>query len=75
MGRRALMGFIPISLGGTARSISKARMSVKSIALILIHRQRRFKKILERDADGYEGKKRLTPQVQIGNPYKLEVPQ
>jgi hypothetical protein len=37
----------PKSLGETARSISKARISVKSRALILIHRQRRFKKILD----------------------------
>jgi hypothetical protein len=41
------MGFIPISLSETARSISKARMSVKSIALILIHRQRRFKMLMD----------------------------
>ena len=54
------MGTNPISLCGTARSISKARMSVKSRALILIHRQGRFKKILEHDDDnGYDqrGKK------------------
>jgi hypothetical protein len=40
------VGLDPISLGETARSISKARMSVKSSALVLIHRhqQRRFKK-------------------------------
>ena len=64
MGRRPLMGFIPISLGETARSISKARMSVKSIAFILIHRQRRFKKILEHDADGYdEGGKKKTHSI------------
>ena len=37
----------PKSLGETARSISKARISVKSRALVLIHRQRRFKKILD----------------------------
>ena len=42
-----LVGFNPISLGETARSISKARMSVKRRALVLIHRQRTFKKILE----------------------------
>ena len=47
--------------------ISKARMSVKSRALILIHRQRRFKKILghdddDDDDDGYDqrGKKNKT---------------
>ena len=41
-----LVGRDPKSLGETASSISKARMSVKSSALILIHRQRRFKKKL-----------------------------
>ena len=66
-----LVGCDPISLGETARSISNARMSVKSSALVLIHRER---KILEHDADEYE-KKRLTPQVKIENQYKLEVPQ
>ena len=39
-----LVGLDPISLGETARSISKARMSVKSSALILIHRQKIIKK-------------------------------
>ena len=40
------MALDPKSLGETARSISKARMSVKSRALVLIHRQ---KKIQEKD--------------------------
>ena len=46
-----LVGLDPKSLGETARSISKARMSVKSRALVLIHRQR---KILEHNADEYD---------------------
>ena len=73
-----LVGFNPISLGETARSISKARMSVKRRALVLRHRQRTFKKILEHDVDGYYDQRkkiRLTPQVKIGNRYMLEVPQ
>ena len=37
----------PKSLGEIARSISKARMSVKRRALVLMDRQRNFKKILE----------------------------
>ena len=48
----------PISLCETARSISKARMSMKSSALILIHSQRRIKKLLEYDADKYNQRKR-----------------
>ena len=58
----------PISLCETARSISKARMSMKSSALILvIHSQRKFKKMLEYDADKYDQRKKikLTPQVKI----------
>ena len=41
------VGLDPKSLGETARSISKARMSVKSSALVLIHWQRRS--LLEQD--------------------------
>ena len=49
-------------------------MSGKSSALILIHRQRRFKKILEHDVDAYEQKKKgPTLQLQIENRYKIEV--
>ena len=47
-------------LGETTRSFSKARMSMKSSALVLIHRQRN---LLEHDADsdGYDSdqKKRI----------------
>jgi hypothetical protein len=35
------VGFDPKSVGDTARSISKARMSVKRSALVLIHRQKK----------------------------------
>jgi hypothetical protein len=65
----------PKSLCETARSISKARMSMKRSALVLVHRQRR--KLLEHHADGYDQRKRkrLTPQVKIENRYKLEVHQ
>ena len=38
------VGRDPKSLGETARSISKARMSVKSSALVLIHIKKRVKK-------------------------------
>ena len=37
------VGRDPISLAETARSISKARMSVKSSALVLMHRKRGYK--------------------------------
>ena len=37
MGRRMLVGRDPKSLGETARSISNARISVNSSALVLIH--------------------------------------
>ena len=46
----------PKSPGETARSISKARMSVKSRALILIHSRR----ILEHNADEYDLTKNKT---------------
>ena len=49
------VAFDPKSLGETARSISKARMSMKSSALVLIHRQKR---LLEHDADGYDQRKK-----------------
>ena len=45
------VGFNPISLGETARSISKARMSVKSKALVLIHRQRKIRKNIRNGCD------------------------
>ena len=38
------MGLDPISLNETARSTSKARIRVKSSALVLTHSQRRFNK-------------------------------
>ena len=56
-----LVALDPKSLGEIARSISKARMSVKSKAFVLIRRQRRFMKkkyILELDADGYDQRKK-----------------
>jgi hypothetical protein len=46
-----LIALDPKSLGETARSISKARMSVKSRALVLVHTQRRFRKKIRRDVD------------------------
>ena len=67
--------FGPKSLGETARSISKARMSVKSRALVLIHMQKRFEKSIRHDTDQGENKIRLTLQVKNENRYKLEVPQ
>ena len=72
------MGRDPKSLGETARSISKARMSVKSSALVLIHRKKKIQRKILEHVDGYhpEGRKlRLTPQVKIENRYKIEVPQ
>ena len=53
------VGLDPKSLGGTARSISKARMSVKSSALVLIHRQR---KLLEHNVDGYNQRTHSTSE-------------
>ena len=61
----------PKSLAETARSISKALMSMKSSALVLIH----SKQIEDYDAELDMIKIRLTPQVKIENRYKLEVPQ
>jgi hypothetical protein len=51
-----LVGRDPISLGATARSISKARMSVKSSALVLTHGATEdFKKnIRNMNVDGYD---------------------
>ena len=70
------MGRDPKSLGETARSSSKARMSVKSSTLVLYIGKGDSRKILEHDVDAYEQKKknaRLTPQVKIENRYRLEV--
>ena len=50
------MGFNPISLGETARSISKARMSVKRRALVLNTGKEHSRKVFENDADEYEKK-------------------
>ena len=44
-----LVGRDPKSLGETARSISKARMSVKSSALVLIHRKEDSEKKKKKD--------------------------
>ena len=51
------VGRDPKSLGETARSISKARMSVKSIALVLIDRKRSFQE--KNDVDGHEQKNKI----------------
>ena len=71
------VGRDPKSLGETARSISKARMSVKSSALVLIQIQKRGQEKYEH-ADGYEQRReniKLTLQVKIENRYRIEVPQ
>ena len=47
------VGRDPKSLGETARSISKARMSVKSSALVLTHRQKRIKNTMLMKLDEY----------------------
>ena len=52
------MGRDPKSLGETARSSSKARMSVKSSALVLYIGKGDSRKILEHDVDAYEQKKK-----------------
>ena len=72
MGRWMPEDLDPTSLGGTARSTSNARMSMKSSALILIHS--RQKKIIRTRYDQRKNR-RLTPQVKIENRYKLEVHQ
>ena len=48
--------FDPISLGETARSISKARMSVKSRAFVLIHKED-SRKISEHNAEEHNKRK------------------
>ena len=47
------VGRDPKSLGETARSISKARISVKSSALVLTHSQRRIKNTMLMKLDEY----------------------
>jgi hypothetical protein len=66
-----LVGLNTKSLGDTARSNSKARMSVKRSALVLIQ-EKIFRTRMLMDMDMT---RRLTPQLKIDNRYKLEVPQ
>ena len=70
-GRWEVFGILPISLPGTARSNSKARMSVNNKALVLLTRE---EKNIRNPTVGkiWLG---LTPRVKIGNRYKLEDPQ
>ena len=66
-----LVGRDPKSFAEIARSISKARISVNSSALVLIHRQIR---LLEHAVDGYEEKKKTDSTSENRKPIQARGP-